>query len=388
MADTDEAVEQRKKKIKELEAQLFGGGYDWNTAKTDLPELKNVDEYTSKYGHAEAKRPDRLPRLRTAPKKAHHSIFKPSLRKNSSKNQDTFDAIPLVDDDEEAEKYNDLFADQQQVFEPESRKKSSLGGRRLSRPLSKAQRLLKSEVDQLDEAFGKIFQEPKENVIENLKKRHGLLVKRKSHSDAADNYTQFDFDPTTVKSFTEKMNRAQILDRVQDRVQDPAALTPKDTLKVGRSPSLSRSSEEIRTRSPRSPGRTSERDLTIGGSRGDSRRRFSSDELSLSVKALPPISPRGTEIPRTTGHTPDIKIDPSPKQRRSQPVLQDTSGGEQFFLSKHVNISHALSYMEVAFVLMTPFVIACLSTICFPFPFYFRFQDFFHFHFRPLIRSR
>ena len=37
--------------------------------------------------------------------------------------------------------------------------------------------MLKSEVEQLDEAFGKIFNdEPQQNVIDNLKKKHGLLV--------------------------------------------------------------------------------------------------------------------------------------------------------------------------------------------------------------------
>ena len=38
-------------------------------------------------------------------------------------------------------------------------------------------KMLKSEVEQLDEAFGKIFNdEPQQNVIDNLKKKHGLLV--------------------------------------------------------------------------------------------------------------------------------------------------------------------------------------------------------------------
>ena len=38
-------------------------------------------------------------------------------------------------------------------------------------------KMLKSEVEQLDEAFGKIFNdEPQQSVIDNLKKKHGLLV--------------------------------------------------------------------------------------------------------------------------------------------------------------------------------------------------------------------
>ena len=46
--------------------------------------------------------------------------------------------------------------------------------------VSKTQKLLKSEVEQLDEAFNRIFQEePSQSVIENLKKKHGLLIDRK-----------------------------------------------------------------------------------------------------------------------------------------------------------------------------------------------------------------
>ena len=48
-------------------------------------------------------------------------------------------------------------------------------------------KMLKSEVEQLDEAFGKIFyDEPQQSVIDNLKKKHGLLVNDNK------NYERFD----------------------------------------------------------------------------------------------------------------------------------------------------------------------------------------------------
>ena len=48
MENSDEK-EQRRKKIKELEASLFGSENQWTTfsTNTDLPELKNVNEYAS-----------------------------------------------------------------------------------------------------------------------------------------------------------------------------------------------------------------------------------------------------------------------------------------------------------------------------------------------------
>ena len=41
--------EQRRQKIKQLEASLFGAENQWTTfsTNTDLPELKNVGEYAS-----------------------------------------------------------------------------------------------------------------------------------------------------------------------------------------------------------------------------------------------------------------------------------------------------------------------------------------------------
>ena len=65
----------------------------------------------------------------------------------------------IQDDDDAIDNNND-------VFDPKK--------------VSKTQKLLKSEVEQLDEAFNRIFhEEPSQSVIENLKKKHGLLIDRK-----------------------------------------------------------------------------------------------------------------------------------------------------------------------------------------------------------------
>ena len=80
------------------------------------------------------------------------------------KSKETFDEIPLIEDDDDEEEEDG----EQDGSVSESSKK-----------LSKSQKLLKSEVEQLDQAFSKIFNdEPALNVIENLKKKHGLIVEK------------------------------------------------------------------------------------------------------------------------------------------------------------------------------------------------------------------
>ena len=73
--------------------------------------------------------------------------------------------------------------------------------------ISKAQKLLRSEVEQLDEAFSRIFNdEPAQNVIENLKKKHGLLVE-KTKSKKYKSFDKPNYEKRSIDAFQEKMNR-------------------------------------------------------------------------------------------------------------------------------------------------------------------------------------
>ena len=158
MATPLDEKEARRKKIRELESSLFNN--EWTSERTtDLPTLKNVDEYASAYGLAQTqKQPSRPKSLK--PIKRPSSLFK--MRRPKSK--ETFDEIPLIEDDDDEEEEDG----EQDGSVSESSKK-----------LSKSQKLLKSEVEQLDQAFSKIFNdEPALNVIENLKKKHGLIVEK------------------------------------------------------------------------------------------------------------------------------------------------------------------------------------------------------------------
>ena len=67
MENSDELnKEQRRQKIKELEASLFGAENQWTTfsTNTDLPELKNVNEYASSLASVQTTTQNRL---KTAP---------------------------------------------------------------------------------------------------------------------------------------------------------------------------------------------------------------------------------------------------------------------------------------------------------------------------------
>ena len=159
MATPLDEKEARRKKIRELESSLFNN--EWTSERTtDLPTLKNVDEYASTYGLAQTqKQPSRPKSLK--PIKRPSSLFK--MRRPKSK--ETFDEIPLIEDDDDDNEEGD--GDQDGSVSESSKK------------LSKSQKLLKSEVEQLDQAFSKIFNdEPALNVIENLKKKHGLIVEK------------------------------------------------------------------------------------------------------------------------------------------------------------------------------------------------------------------
>lgn len=305
------AREERKKKIRELEATLFGADNDWISHKTDLPELQSVDEYASKYGFAEAKKPQtqKLPRLKTANKPSAFLKTINRVRSSSLNHQEAvFDGIPLInddddDDDDEEEDVNghDPNNKDQQLQEAdnairEATKRRQEGKKKKDgRPtMSKAQRLLKSEVEQLDQAFGKIFyEEPHQSVIDNLKKRHGLIVSStaKPRYEHFDHYQPSSTDPTTVDSFREKMSRAQILDRI------PPTARPRNL-------SLNKSFEDHQP----SAGSRSPNPLV------DKRRRFSAllpDEMTVIGKKL-------QQKPKT----PEITVDPSPKQRRTIPSIQ------------------------------------------------------------------
>ena len=66
MSGAEEAAkEARRRKIRQLEASLFGQQEkDFSDVITGLPELQKVDEYSSRFGQAEQRKKSALPTLR------------------------------------------------------------------------------------------------------------------------------------------------------------------------------------------------------------------------------------------------------------------------------------------------------------------------------------
>ena len=193
-----EAKKKRRRKIKELEATLFGADNEW-TNTTDLPKVKNVHEYANRFGEATMRSQLPLPRLKTAPRRHKKG---PSLMLGRRKKRDEFDAIPLIRDDEE-----------------DTTEQHEAAMQKSTRPMSRTQRILKSEVEQLDEAFSRIFnEEPQKRVINNLKKKHGIRSTTQKY-DRLDQWesstnTPITDDRVNVQAFREKMSRAQLCDTI------------------------------------------------------------------------------------------------------------------------------------------------------------------------------
>ena len=105
--DTEAAKEARKKKIKELEASLFGNSKNnADIGKTDLPTLQNVDEFSAKFNMAEmTKKPlTALPRLKPKSK----TNFLQKITQKKTRKTDGFDGIPLISDDEETSEKDEI----------------------------------------------------------------------------------------------------------------------------------------------------------------------------------------------------------------------------------------------------------------------------------------
>ena len=90
MATSQAEKDARRRKIRELESSLFNN--EWTSEKTDLPQLKNVDEYSTRYGNAEPAQNQPRPKSIKQVKRP-TSIFK--MRKKS-KDAKEFDKIPLI----------------------------------------------------------------------------------------------------------------------------------------------------------------------------------------------------------------------------------------------------------------------------------------------------
>ena len=188
----DSAKAARKKKIQQLEASLFGkeGGQGATTA---LPELQKVDEYASYGGKAERKKTSALPALRKpiVERKTFFSIGGRNNRRGSrSDEEELLDSSggsgggsSSRETPVEGGSGSTLGTPPALVPPPPPTAQSRAGDvaaaaaapmRRKSIGGQTAHTLLKSEVEQLDDSIRHLVADPKAEVLENIKKRHGI----------------------------------------------------------------------------------------------------------------------------------------------------------------------------------------------------------------------
>lgn len=143
--DKDKA--ERRRKIRELEAKLFGGGLDdvLDDERTQVPELKNVDEFVTSYDRAETRRQP-LSGVGARLKTPHQNLL--PVKKLSDPTQQT-PSIP--------------------VEEARPRTRSELLSRTNSKLFSDRDVDLVEGLDQV-----KPVRDPKKSVIAKMKERHGV----------------------------------------------------------------------------------------------------------------------------------------------------------------------------------------------------------------------
>ena len=164
----------RKQKIKELEASLFGTDQYWRE-KTDLPELKRVDEFKEQFNGASSYK-------KLEAKKSAARTRKSFFLQTSDKKKDTTD---------EAQS-EDTLIDLKE------------------KPLTLAKKLLKQEVDSLDHGFM-----ASASVAKRIGEKCGRVL-----SSSSSNYQQFDepnYEELSVQSFRTKMSLARTREALPDQ---------------------------------------------------------------------------------------------------------------------------------------------------------------------------
>lgn len=125
MSEDKKAREERRRKIRELEASLFSDVPKSDAITVELPELKNVDEYSTKFGKAERQKRFQPPTVddffgKKAPTKITSKTTKitsKTVKKLNGKHEDRNHLLSdEEDDDDDDEETYDAMKSIQQVF--------------------------------------------------------------------------------------------------------------------------------------------------------------------------------------------------------------------------------------------------------------------------------
>ena len=212
----------RKKKIRQLEASLFGGGGGGSDVMTGLPELQRVDEYNSTFNTAERRsKPSSgsgsgLPALKKAPAVMRNGFA-------AAKSRFGIGHRPTSQSDEEEL----IESSDESAAAPESHPPPALHPPPPTAQKEAARRgsfgILRSEVEQLDDSIRHLVKDPKREVLENLKKRHGV-TKSPSMHDGIYTFPKQQGSLTNVAAAAQApLDRATLLERRRSLVDAPGS---------------------------------------------------------------------------------------------------------------------------------------------------------------------
>ena len=364
----------RKKKIRQLEASLFGGGGGGGSdVTTGLPDLKTVDEYNSTFNTAERRSKTSssgsgLPALKKAPAER-RNLFA------AAKNRFGSIAGPRPtsrSDEEELLESSDESAtpdfNPPPVPPPPLNPPPPTAQRDPARRGSFGGGVLRSEVEQLDDSIRHLVKDPKREVLENLKRRHGV-TKSPSMHDGIYTFPKQGSLTNVAAAAQAPLDRATLLERRRSLVDTPgsagrrraASLDRTSRLLEQEQADLERTMRKVDPRfgkvegaaplSAQTDGGQAEFSwpsmpvikpaaIAIGGKKDSlqpigsgggaaARNRSRSPRHSMSSPVIPssPLSPtsagpledkfgRASKLPAIGGKVPDIKINTSHRPRR------------------------------------------------------------------------
>ncbi|TRY74541.1 hypothetical protein TCAL_16822 [Tigriopus californicus] len=285
MASSDnDQREARKKKLRELEASLFGATNNWNNnVITGLPELQNVGEYSgSGFGKAERRKSSALSTLLkpVTPKGLFTNPKRPQSKGNYSQ------LLESEDDDEDDEALSSSGSSSAFIGTPPPLKPIPATTKERRKSSSTTSTLLRSEVQELDQSLQWIEHNPKQQVLDNIKRRHGITrsPSMDSHNDL------FQYPGSNLQQVTESrdaLSRASVLENPIPRRRSIASPLQKGTTAnaLGSKSDPIRASRLTQTQAP-SLGYA--RDLSPGQSSEDG--KLSADWPSMpEIKASMPI---------------------------------------------------------------------------------------------------
>ena len=188
--------------------------------RTDLPELQNVGEYSYSYANAEKK--EQLSNKNSIGDmiSKSSSVIRSIGNKEKKKHRgNDFDQVALISDNDDEDDDDSLTESSKPNKKTKGKKKHKMKlVKKLSDPTSNSKTLSRHEAEQLDgfkpqEQIGSHLDilDPKEGVLHNLKKKHGMYNPSSNRKITRFSESLDDSIPKDVRELKSSRSRARIL---------------------------------------------------------------------------------------------------------------------------------------------------------------------------------